>query len=122
MPILDFAKMNLDDESTYITMLVTGSAKLLRAHGQPNQAQKAIDLFKDSTKKGGVNQLAINLKSLEAENDQNAVNPRNRVRVFEVEDAMRATLVDNGINVSTRDLLAINQNFIPAGPPRSRAP
>lgn len=121
MAILDFARMNVDDESSYVAMLVAGSAKLLREHGEPNQAQRAIDLFKDSTKKGGVNQLAANLKSLEAQNEENASNARNRARLFEVEDALQETLKDNGIDLSINDLMGINKNFAPAGPPRSHA-
>jgi hypothetical protein len=120
MAILDFGKMNLDDESTYVASLVAGTAKLLKAQGKSIQAQKAIDLFKDSSKEGGVNQFILNLKALNAQNDRNATNAKNMVPIYEVEDAMQLTLKDHGIDVPVRDLLTINQNFTPIGPPRPR--
>ena len=56
MAILDFVHMNDDDDATYVTALVEGAAKMLKANGQEDQARKAIALFKNSTKSGGVNQ------------------------------------------------------------------
>jgi hypothetical protein len=119
MAILEFARMNLDDQATYVAALVEGSAKMLRADGHPDQAQKVIDLFKNSTKQGGVNQLAMKLKELHAENDHNAINPNNRAHVYDVEDAMAATLHENGIEVPVKYLETINRNFAPAYPFRS---
>lgn len=120
MSILDFARMNLDDESTYVALLVEGTAKMLRAHGQADQARKAIALFKNSGKDGGVNQLAMNLKMLNGLNNRNAINPNNRAPVYEVEDAMELTLKDNRIMVPAGFLFTINRDFRPSGPPRSR--
>lgn len=121
MAILDFIKLNDDDASTYITALVEGSAKMLRANGHPDQARKAVALFKDPGKTGGVNQLALNLRMLNSQNNRNAINPNNRAHVFDVEDAMALTLRDNGIIVPVSYLEPINKDFRPVGPPRAHA-
>ena len=118
MAILDFAKLNDDDASTYVVSLVEGAAKMLRAHGQPDQAKKAVALFKDPSKTGGVNQLALNLKTLNATNKRNAINPNNRIHAYDVEDAMALTLKDNGMIVPVSYLETINKDFRPIGPPR----
>jgi hypothetical protein len=95
---------------------------MLRTNGQPDQAGKVIAFFKDSSKQGGVNQLAMNMKMMDGLNTRNAINPNNRAHVYEVEDAMERTLKDIGIIVPTSYLLAINQNFQPVGPPRPLTP
>jgi hypothetical protein len=118
----DFIRMNDDDDATYVTAMVEGTVKMLRANGQPDQARKLLAFFKDSSKQGGVNQLAMNMKAMNALNNRNAINPNNRAHVYEVEDAMALTLKDNGIIVPVSYLLAINQDFQPAGPPRPVTP
>jgi len=115
----DFIRMNDDDDASYVTAMVEGAAKMLRANGHPDQAAKLVAFFKDSSKQGGVNQLAMNMKAMNALNNRNAINPNNRAPVYEVEDAMELTLKDNGIIVPASYLLALNQNFQPVGPPRS---
>jgi hypothetical protein len=122
MSFHDFIRMNDDDDATYVTAMVEGAAKMLRANGQPDQALKVIAFFKDSSKQGGVNQLAMNMKMMDGLNNRNAINPNNRAHVYEVEDAMERTLKDIGIIVPTSYLLAINQNFQPAGSPRPLTP
>jgi hypothetical protein len=119
MDILAFGRMNLDDQATYVTNMVEGSAKYLRANGHPDQAQKAIDLFKNSTPQGGVNQLAINLKNFQSENTRNQQNPNNRVPPYDVEAAMAETLRDNGINVPASYLKTITRGFQPFFPLRT---
>jgi hypothetical protein len=114
----DFIRMNDDDDATYVTAMVEGAAKMLRANGQPDQARKLVAFFKDSGKQGGVNQLAMNMKMMNGLNNRNAINPNNRAHVYEVEDAMELTLKDNGFLVPACYLLAVNQNFRPIGPPR----
>jgi len=99
MPILDFGRLNLDDQATYVTLMVEGSAELLRAHGEPEQAGKAIAFFKDSSKEGGVHQFASHLKEVNGLNLIHATNPNNRAPVYQVEDAMEMTLKDAGIIV-----------------------
>jgi hypothetical protein len=118
MPIPEFSRMNDDDEATYVTALVEGAAALLKSQGHADQAQKAIALFNDPGKKGGVNQLAINLKDLNTANNRHSDNPNNRVPELEVEDAMELTLKDNGIIVPVSYLRSINKDFSPTGPPR----
>ena len=118
MAILDFARMNLDDQATYVTSMVEGSAKMLRAQGHPDQAQQLVDLFKNSTRQGGVNQLAINLKTMAQANNVHATNPNNRIPDFEVEDAMALTLRDNNITVPATFLKTITRDFHPMFPPR----
>jgi hypothetical protein len=118
MSFHDFIRMNDDDDATYVTAMVEGAAKMLREKGEPDDARKVIAFFKDSSKEGGVNELAMNMKALNALNDRHAINPNNRAHVYEVEDAMELTLKDKGIIVPASYLLAINQNFEPAGPPR----
>ncbi len=120
MAIFDFAKMNDDDEATYLTSLVEGSAKMLRTQGQPDQARRVIALFKDSSKNGGINQFALHLKALHAINDRNAINPNNRAYAYQVEDAMELTLKDNGFIVPASYLLQVNKDFRPVGPLRGR--
>jgi hypothetical protein len=116
----DFARMNNDDEAGYVAFLVETSAQMLKANGQPDQAGKAISFFKNSSNNGGVRQLASNMKMLNALNKRNAINPNNRAPVYQIEDAMELTLKDAGIIVPAKYLLASSQNFVPAGPPRSR--
>lgn len=118
----DFIRMNDDDDATYVTAMVEGAAKMLRANGEPDQARKLIAFFKDASKQGGVNQLAMNMKAMNGLNNRNAINPNNRAHVYEVEDAMALTLKNRGIIVPVGYLLAINQNFQPVGPPRSSTP
>ena len=120
MAIFDFAKMNTDDEATYITSLVVGSAKMLRAQGHPDQARKVIAFFKDPSKNGGLNQFALQLKELHEINDRNAINPNNRAYAYQVEDAMELTLKDNGFIVPASYLLQVNKDFRPVGPLRGR--
>jgi len=115
-----FARMNIDDEAGFVAFLVEASAQMLKANGQPEQASKAISLFKDSSKTGGVNQLASNLKMLNGMNNRNAINPNNRAPVYQFEDAMALTLKDAGIIVSTSYLLTASKNFHSSGPPRQQ--
>lgn len=118
MSFEDFARLNDDDEAGYVAFLVESSAKILKTNGQAEQADKAISLFHDSSNSGGVHQLASNLKMLNALNKRNAINPNNRAPVYQVEDAMAATLKDAGILVPTSYLLTAGKNFRPTGLPR----
>jgi len=113
MSIRDFAAMNIDNQSTYVSLLVDGAATFLKAHAQPEQAKKAISFFKDSSKEGGVHQLASELKQLNAMNNLNATNPNNRAHVYEIEDAMEIILKDKGIIVPLSYLRTINKDFSP---------
>ncbi len=114
----DFIRMNDDDDATFVTLLVEGPAKNLREQGKPDQAAKAISLFKDSSKQGGLNQFVMNLRAMNAMNHKNAINPNNRAPVLEVENAMAVTLKDNGMIVPVSYLLAVSKDFHPSGPPR----
>jgi len=118
MSLEDFGRMNNDDEATFVTLLVEGSAQMLKARGQPDQARKAVALFRDPSKNGGVQQFASNLKMVNSLNKRNAINPNNRAHVYQVEDAMELTLKDAGILVPTSYLLTVSKDFAPAGPPR----
>jgi hypothetical protein len=122
MSIHDFGRLNNDDEATYVTLLVEGAARKFKTQGQPELAERTINLFKDSSKTGGVTQLAQNLKTLNALNTSNAINPNNRAAVYGVEDAMALTLKDAGIVVPVSYLLNVGKDFAPAGPPRARIP
>jgi hypothetical protein len=119
MPIEDFAAMNDDDDATYVTAMVEGTAKMLKTHGQADLAQKTINLFRDSSKKGGLNQLIMNLKTLSTQNTRNQDNPNNRSPVYDVEDAMALTLKNNGVDVTADFLRTINEDFRASGLPRS---
>jgi hypothetical protein len=120
MAIQDFAKMNDSDDATYVTALVEGAAKWLRTQGRPDLAQKTVDLFKDATKRGGLNQLVVTMKLMNGQNNRNAINPNNRAHLLDVEDAMVRTLGDNGITVPLSYLKTVNKDFQPAGPPRAK--
>jgi len=119
MSIDDFARMNNDDEAGFVAFLVEASAKMLKTNGQPDQARKAISLFNDSSKNGGVPQLASNLKMINALNKRNAINPNSRAPVYQVEDAMELTFKDDGIIIPAGYLRTISKEFRPSGPPRS---
>jgi hypothetical protein len=103
MEILDFARLHLDDQASYVADLVEATVKSLRAQGHRDEADRVIALFHDSSKNGGVAQMALNLRKLHSENDRNATNPNNRTRAYTVEDALVTTLRDNGIQVSAPD-------------------
>lgn len=114
-----FINMNNDDEAAFVALLVDGTSQMLKAAGHPDQASKVIALFHDTSNNGGVHLLANNLKTINAVNNRNGVNPNNRAPVLQVEDAMSLTFKDAGIIVSTKDLLIISKDFAPSGPSRS---
>jgi hypothetical protein len=114
----DFGRMNNDDEATYVALLVESSAQMLRAHGEPEQANKTIAFFKEPGKAGGVQQFASHLQTINALNKSHAINPNNRAPVYQIEDALEATLRDQGITVPAKYLLASGKDFRPIGPPR----
>lgn len=120
MAIQDFAKMNDDDDATYVTALVEGSAKWLKTQGHPDQADRVIAFFRDATKSGGLNQLVVTMKLLNGQNNRNAINPNNRAHLYDVEDAMAQVLRDKGISVPVKYLQSINKSFSPSGLPRPR--
>lgn len=118
MTIKDFAKMNTDDEATYTTLLVEGTAKMYKDQGKPELGQKATDLFRDTSAAGGVNQLAINLRTMNTRNELNNTNPNNRAVLLTFEHALAQTLGHAGITVTVAQLQAIGRDFRPIGPPR----
>lgn len=122
MTIEDFAKLNDDDEATYVTEMVSGTSDYLKKQGQADQAAKVIALFKDSSPNGGVIQFAQNLKMLFSLNRRNATNPNNRAPVYGVEDAMARTLNGAGVTVTPKFLQAFNENFQSTGPRHAKPP
>jgi hypothetical protein len=122
MTIHDFGRMNNDDESTYVALMITESAKLLKAQGQPDKAAELMAYFKEPGKFGGVQQFAAQLMATNANNKRNAINPNNRVPEAQIEDAMEKTLKDKGYIVPAKYLRNALKDFRPDGPPRARAP
>jgi len=122
MTIHDFGKMNNDDEATFVTALVEGSAKMFKDAGQPDQAQKVIAFFKVTGKPGGVFKLAGQIKQAYAVNVKNGTNPNNRTPDLLVEDAMAATLKAEGFLVPASYLRSVGKDFHPFGPPRIVTP
>jgi hypothetical protein len=118
MDILFFVRMALDDQADYVTNLVTGSAKILRQTGHPDQAQKAIALFKDPSANGGLHQLAMNVKAMQSKNTLNTTLANPRGPHYDVEAAMQLTLRNNGIDVPLKSLETINRSFAPQLPLR----
>ncbi len=118
MDILFFARMALDDQADYVSSLVEGSAKMLRSTGHPDQAAKAIALFKDPSKNGGVSQLAKMIRQVQAKNTLNTTLAAPRGPVYDVEAAMQMMLHNNGIEVPLKYLKTINRNFTPQLPMR----
>jgi len=116
MAIYAFAKMKLDDQASYVANMVEGAAKILKEQGHPDQAQKALDLFNDASKTGGLAQFVATLKEDASQNTKNAINPNNRKAVLQVEDAMEHTLKENGVLIPAKTLMAINEHFTPAAP------
>ena len=114
-----FARMNNDDEAEFISVLVAGAAHDFRAHGQPEMAERTMALFKQPGEKGGVAQLASNMKTLHTLNTRNADNPNNRAPVYEVEDALQHTFADAGIKIGKDKLKSIGADFRAVGPPRA---
>ena len=121
MDILFFARMALDDQANYVTNLVTGSAKILRQTGHPDQAQKAIALFKDPSNHGGIHQLATNIKEMQSKNTLNTTLAAPRGPTYDVEAAMQLTLRNNGIEMPLKSLETINSRFAPQLPLRSHS-
>jgi len=117
--IPQYDKMALDDKVTYDGLLVVGAKNALLAHGQPEQAQKVIDLFKVGSVNGGSVQFVRNLEKIRLMNAKNAADPNNKQPPYEVEHAFYLTLKDNGITVPISVLLAINKDFKPSQPPVS---
>lgn len=115
MTINNFARLNMDDEASYVALMVARSAKMLRTQGKADLADKTVALFKDPGKSGGVNQFAMNLKAANNRNNLKATNPNNRTPDLQVEDAMAATLKDNGIIVPVSFLLSLQREFQPTG-------
>ena len=120
MTILAFGKMNDDDEATFVTLLVEGSAKMFKDQGQPDQAAKVIAFFKVPGRDGGVYKLGDQIKQAYAANVKNGTNPNNRTPDLLVEDAMAATLRDRGLPVPAKYLIAVGKDFHPIGPPRGK--
>jgi hypothetical protein len=121
MDILFFARMALDDQADYVTSLVEATAKMLRATGHPDQAAKAIALFKDSSKNGGLNQLVTNMRALQAQNTMSQSATNGRTTHYDVEAAMQMTLHSAGIVVPLKFLESANKNFAPQLPLRQHA-
>ena len=121
MDILFFARMALDDQATYITNLVTGSAKILRQTGHADQAAKTIALFKDASTHGGIHQLAANIKAMQSKNTLNTTLAAPRGPTYDVEAAMQLTLRNNGIDLPLKSLETINRSFAPSLPLRPHA-
>jgi len=122
MSIHDFGRMDTDDEASFVTFLVVGSANMFKAHGQPDQARKVIAFFKVTGKDGGTYRFADKLQEVDALNRRNVINPNNRAPEYQVEDAMAETLKDEGLIVPATYLLTISKSFQPSGLPRARTP
>jgi hypothetical protein len=116
MDILLFSRMNVSDQADYVTSLIEASTKLLRSEGHPDQAQRVIALFKDKSPKGGVTQLAQNLKDMSEQNIRNGDNPNRSLPVYTVESAMQLTLHRAGIEVPEKYLDGIDRHFTPFFP------
>ena len=114
-------RLNNDDEAGFIAFLVDASSKMLKAQGQPDQADKIIAFFNDSSKDGGVQQLASNLRMINTMNNRNSTNPNNRNPRLSGGRRHGTNLAkDHGIIVSAKFLLATGKQFQPSGPPRQR--
>ena len=116
-----FERMNNDDESTFVAILIEAAAKKYKDAGQPDQAAKIMAYFKTPGRFGGVQQFAANLVTINGRNNLNATNPNNRNAVLLVEDGMSQTLKDQGFDVPTTYLVASAKDFRPVGPPRGAA-
>ena len=122
MTIHDFGRLNNDDESTYVALMIEASAKMYRAKGQSDKADALITYFKVPGKFGGVQQFAAQVLATDAQNKKNSINPNNRVPEQQIEDAMEQTLKDKDFIVSAKYLRSALKDYRPDGPPRSRAP
>ncbi len=120
MTIHDFGRMNNDDEATLVALFVESSKNYLKAHGQPEKGDKLIAFFKTPGSDGGTYKFADQLKQTDATNKKNAINPNNRVKELEIEDAMSVTLKDAGFDVPAKFLFSVTQSFRPSGIPRPR--
>ncbi len=119
MDFLFFARMALDDQSDYVASLVVGSAKMLRTTGHADEAQKAIALFKDPSDRGGVHQLALNMRAMQAKNTLMQSAGNGRQASYDVEAAMQLTLRNNGVDVPLKYLETVNRKFTPSLPMRT---
>lgn len=116
MQIYAFAKLKTPDQATYVDNMVEASSKMLKEQGHPDQAQQILDLFRNTTKEGGVNQFVMKMKDCDVLNRRNATNPNNRHPVLQVEDAMSLMLKEHGIIVPVKFLLSVNEHFMPTIP------
>jgi hypothetical protein len=121
MEILYFARMALDDQADYVSSMVAASAQMLRATGHPDEAAKAIALFKDPSKNGGLNQLVKNMRALQEQNTMSQSVTNDRTTTYDVAWAMHVTLRSNGIEVPLKFLESTNRNFTPQLPLRQHA-
>ena len=119
---IDFAHLNNDDEAGFIAFLVDAAAQTLKAHGHLTKLIRSSPFFHDTSKNGGVQQLAAHLKTMSGLNNRNATNPNNRAPAYQIEDAMALTLKDDGIIVPASYLLSVANDFRPSGPPRQNTP
>lgn len=122
MTIEKFGRMNNDDESTYVAILIEAAVQKYKSAGQPDQGAKIMAYFKTPGRFGGVQQFAAKLEAINGSNARYANNPNNRQPILSVEDAMSQTLKDEGFDVPTTYLVASGKDFRPVGPPRGHAP
>jgi hypothetical protein len=116
MSIPQYDKMATIDRRNYISLLVIGAKNALLAHGQPDQAKKVIQIFMDSSDKGGSFQFLTNLEMIRRLNAENVATPNNKLPPYQVEHAFYLTLKDNGVIVPISILLSINKDFKPSSP------
>jgi hypothetical protein len=113
-----FERMDNDDESTFVAILIEAGVQKYKSAGQPDQAAKMMAFFKTPGRQGGVQKFAAELVSLNGINAKNKDNPNNRATIYQVEDAMALTMKDAGFDIPVSFLLASGKDVHALGPPR----
>lgn len=119
MQIPQYDKMDSRDQSHYPVVLVKGAVADLQAAGKTDEALQLAEFFNDRSDNGGFAHFYQNLDGLRTFDQTHVADPNYKGPIYEVEHAMYATMVKDGIkDVSVGRLLEIGKTFKPAYPPQ----
>jgi hypothetical protein len=115
MPIRQFDKMSVSDQAKYMGVLLDGTASQFKAEGKQIDLINLMNAFRHSSRQGlapGFTEFKSNLDAAREANKANANNPGEKP--LDVEHAFALTLKQNGIPVSSKELLAAGRGFKPS--------
>jgi hypothetical protein len=122
MEIQKFDTMADSDPNSYVTALIDGAEKVLKAQGHPDQAEQVEELFFKNIPGDrltlGQTEFERSLALLRANDAKNALAHPKDPRL-EVEDAIVATLHGNGIELPD-SFYTVAKTFRPKLPPQKK--